>query len=911
MSGKTTRILLAALWLAAPAPPFARAEEPKISVRDPAEALILSIETERRPLLEATVAYQHQTGLLLSLADAVEALEFPVDVDPVAGKATGWFLEPDRDFSLDMEKGEVVVEGKKSRYDPALVELLPDGLYVDASLLSKWFPVDFTPELPRSRVVIKGREKLPAELREDREVKRARLGSSAEDRELPSMRTPYALFSLPKADVDVGYGYAGENERFSANQSLSLVGDMLHSTGRLYVSGDEMDAINNVRFSLSREDPDRSMTALGLSEFEVGDVYAPAMKNFTAGTSGRGVTFSNFPLDAARDFDSVTLEGDLQAGWEVELYRNDSLIDFRSVPDAGGRYIFENVDLLYGRNVFRLVFYGPQGQTREETRVYSTGAESAPKGERYFSVTALQDDTPLLDFVNDRTPFQERDPDLGEGRVVADYRYGITERLSAGAAFASTSAEGERANVARAGLTASLGPTLTQVNVFGNMDAAAVAAEITTQFSVLGNGINLSYAQFGDEFLSDYLVTDGSQDVIAETADGRLDGSFGIGDLPRVSYGFAGDYEKYRSGKEILQYGNRISSTVSKVNFSHRFDGTKIYGQDIFGSDTLLGSALLNVRTRPKFLTYDGNPVSLSLRGGFQYYVRPTVEAQRASFVSDFYLNDRTGLQFAVDRMLGEDDETFYSAGAHQDFTHFLGSLAVGYSDEGNFIVGLFLNFSIDYNRMNADPWSVTPYGRAEDASLLSRVFLDNDGDGAYTAGTDDPIRNASLRLGGRGDSERSDDDGFVRLAQLQPNAGANVSLAEDSLEDPYQTSTFEGRQIVPRPAERMRLDFPVRNTGEADGYVYIAKDGVKTPLNKLPIELVDEAGKVAKTEKSAFDGFYVFTKILPGAYTLRVSPEKLAKLGVPQPEPKRVVISDGDDNVVSGIEIVLGAEAP
>ena len=79
------------------------------------------------------------------------------------------------------------------------------------------------------------------------------------------------------------------------------------------------------------------------------------------------MSFSNRPLTGNTELDTLDLQGDIQPSWDVELYRNDELISALTAgPD--GRYVFNDIELLYGNNTLRLVFYGPQGQTRERPR---------------------------------------------------------------------------------------------------------------------------------------------------------------------------------------------------------------------------------------------------------------------------------------------------------------------------------------------------------------------------------------------------------------------------------------------------------------------------------------------------------------------------------------------------------------
>jgi len=95
--------------------------------------------------------------------------------------------------------------------------------------------------------------------------------------------------------------------------------------------------------------------------------------------------------DRPTEFDRITLDGDLPIGWEVELYRNEVLLDFR-VDQISGRYSFQNVPLLFGNNILRLAFYGPQGQVREELKQIRVGPEQIKPGEHRYRFAFNQQD---------------------------------------------------------------------------------------------------------------------------------------------------------------------------------------------------------------------------------------------------------------------------------------------------------------------------------------------------------------------------------------------------------------------------------------------------------------------------------------------------------------------------------------
>ena len=76
---------------------------------------------------------------------------------------------------------------------------------------------------------------------------------------------------------------------------------------------------------------------------------------------------------------------------------------------------------------------------------------------------------------------------------------------------------------------------------------------------------------------------------------------------------------------------------------------------------------------------------------------------------------------------------------------------------------------------------------------------------------------------------------------------------------------------------------------------------------------MLDAEGNVVRELRSAFDGFYLMEFVPPGAYSLRINPDQLTKLGLVTEGARRATI-DGDGTVISGQDFVLrpkGADAP
>ncbi len=189
----TALVLLLGTSLALAFPPSASGQE-RASLtpvqRPEEELLVLEVRLGRFVLSDGLIGYLHRGGVLLPLEEVARALDFPITVDPSSGQADGWFLQENRRFSLDLARGEVVVEGRPAPYNPSLVELHRDDIYVDTTLFGRWFPVDFEFDLPRLLIKVTAREPLPIEQRLEREKRRAGLGRGRERPVYPRVDLP-------------------------------------------------------------------------------------------------------------------------------------------------------------------------------------------------------------------------------------------------------------------------------------------------------------------------------------------------------------------------------------------------------------------------------------------------------------------------------------------------------------------------------------------------------------------------------------------------------------------------------------------------------------------------------------------------------------------------------------------------
>ena len=78
-------------------------------------------------------------------------------------------------------------------------------------------------------------------------------------------------------------------------------------------------------------------------------------------------------------------------------------------------------------------------------------------------------------------------------------------------------------------------------------------------------------------------------------------------------------------------------------------------------------------------------------------------------------------------------------------------------------------------------------------------------------------------------------------------------------------------------------IELPLVSAGEISGN--LQREGGKT-LNGVDIELLDKAGRVVKTTRSEYDGFFLFEFVPYGSYKLRVVAITANMVGIEQALP-------------------------
>ena len=344
---------------------------------------------------EPVAALLRSDGVLLQLDALLAALHVEHEIDP-DGTVSGRLHPGDTSFRFDPDGGYRIGwrPGSLGRRDYAFIDGM---LLVSAATLARLLPARIKVDERRQAVNVEATGPLPLDLERAREAARARLAGSTPAEPMQRTAFPYEAFGSPFGDIRLSAGSAagsGGGSPFRYDGLLS--GEIGYATGVLFFMGDGSGPPRDARFRIGREDPEGGAFGIpGVTRAFAGDVSSFAVPLIGTAGQSRGVAISAFPLDRPDSFDRTAIEGDAPPGWDVELYRSTDLLGLqRAGPD--GRFRFEDVALVFGDNLLRVVLYGPQGQVRTELRQFQIGAGMAPPGSVYWRGFAGQPNQRLL-----------------------------------------------------------------------------------------------------------------------------------------------------------------------------------------------------------------------------------------------------------------------------------------------------------------------------------------------------------------------------------------------------------------------------------------------------------------------------------------------------------------------------------
>ncbi len=842
---------------------------PNIELREE-ESLVLEVHLENTVIADSLILYKHAKEVFFPLRELMRVLSLAVDVDLETKRAEGWVLQEDRKFLLDLNKTQLIVDGKKEKLSVEKIVLHGDDIYVASSQITQWFPIDINIEESSLLLKVSPREKLPIQDRLERMKLAQRLESQSDNQSVdpgyPQSEIPYKWIDTPTLDQRLSLNLIQNKnlQQRSLDYSTFATGDFLGTEGALYLSADQKKKINSARLTMSRHDPEAQLLGpLKARSVSGGAVALPGHSLVaTPSSKGVGAHLSNRPFDLPSEFDKHSISGILLPGWDIILFQNGVPLRFQQYRDDG-RFEFNNLPLLFGANDFKLVFHGPLGEERvEHYRFFLDGSLIRP-GEYFYDVglSATQD---------------------GTLRSTMQFDKSLGSHSSVAGSFWTLPVDNRPRSYTGLGLR-SFWESFFLGTDFLKSDKKGFATEANVKTHVGTIMLGGSHAILKDYESEIFLPT--SDPVISRT---KLRSDFSLPLWNRLPVALETKMDRQKSGMNNYDFLAKISTYI--LNSSVSLLGHGQVFNKYFSSDlTLMVTRRLG---------------RLGLQSEINYLNSPVRRLNSAVLSVETKLGARYLLNQTLTRAFLQ-KETRFTAGLNKILGPYAFGASLGQSSKGETTVGLqfflALGFEPRKTQVVTDATSMTQSGAA---SVL--VFLDKNSNGVRDS-NEEALEGVGFKVDGQRHPTKTNAEGIANLQHLPIRKQVDLGLDPSTLEDLRLTPKLRGLRFVPRPGRALEIEFPILSTIEIDGNIRLQDKKTLRPVADVEIELCDvnDNDRVVAQTKSASDGFYILNQVPPGTYKLRINEDQSSRLKIKIKETNFIEVkAEGD--FISGIDRTL-----
>ena len=863
--------------------PLDQKDAPLFTVDD---ELILQLRIRGFDSADTLIAYGSREALYLPFGELTRILDLAIRISDDGHYASGWFLDEERKLTIDLRQRELRTAKGNRPLDRADAMAFEGELYLRSEIIADILPIKVEPNLRSQAILLTTLEPFPFEERLRREMERAKLGKRRTPNEAERwtrQETPWLPISVPMGDIELR-PISDSTKGARLEGDLRLSGDIAYLTGQSYFSASTQDGLVSSLIQIGRRDVDGDLLGpLAATEFQLGDVATASMPVGLRGRAGRGGFVTNRPFESASVFEQIDLRGILPSGYEVELYRNDILIG--SVANApNGQYEFLEIPVDYGLNVFRFVFYGPQGQRREEVRRVSVGDGRLSSGKLEYDFGAIQRGENLLGVHG-----PDFRPTEGYGRWQAAGRvsYGLSEEFTALASLAFFDEDDDGGFIGTASLRSGVGGLALRADA-ALSDGGSYAVGLGTGGRLLGGAFALSHFEYGGGFIDE--LRSNNRDPLSRATELDLNTTVKIGGATKTVIPVAARLRniEYFDGRSDMRALLRGSARFSGLVVSNNLEYLRASNRDGDGFSQLGGSFDLTTFRRSR----------TQARASVGYRLMPGAELTNVAAEIDRQIDDRTVVN-------GRASYSFNGGGlglgasSIREFDRFSVAFDGNYGfGLKNYSAAIRLGFSFGRDPLTGEFFLARP-GQASSGGVSLRAFQDMDGDSVFSDG-DIALENVGFTVSNNVGATRA--DGTTRLTHLGHGNRATVQVDPTTLPDILMVPVERGIEFVPRAGRFHVMDFPIVAQSEIEGTVSFRGNSRGRGVSGLRLVLVDGTGKVGGNARSERGGYFFFEEIKPGSYELVIDRGQAERLGICMADAAPVTV--GPEGSIQSLEI-------
>lgn len=812
------------------------------------EIIILELKANNITLSEAIDSYETDKDIFIPIKNILEYLGFFVEYNTLSKKLDTWIFSKDFHISIDELKNIATIKNKQISTKDETINIDYD-LYISTKLFQQLFPF-FEIKIDKNLMIlyIQSDTPLPIEIKKEKQDKWKNIKKQS-----PNYKQKYnkdiikndSLFTIPSFDIYSSYSY--NNNTYSDQQySLGVQSILLGFNSNIYMSTNNLEKINSKRIILKQYNEENNI--LGFAKnIEMGDITIQEEPLIYNGSYGLGFSLSTFD-DNYEGTNSIQISGELKDGWEVELSRNGVLLDFIKESNNGS-YRFENVSTFYGLNIFKLKFYGPFGEIIEEEKKIYIDNNFKKKGSFDLKISAIKEEETSNNY------FKNENIANNPIKYNVNFENGLSSlmTLTGGVVFSSHT---NSANYGRIGIKRSIFGGLFKTNIAVNDKDSGFGTNINLDTNFKNYNFSIEHNQF-EEFQSEKTIFYG-KDIQ----------HFSILKINKPINTFPFNYipinittKQYHAIDNTNYFENSIRfsrNIFKKNNFSLTLNRNKNFYKTTFSDARLL----LNTKIG-KF----------NIKGDAYYDLNYPNKLKTVSLSNNINYKKQGNIQLKWDKTFLNSNYEVYSIGINK-YLNF-GSIGINSQYNSQDIYNIFLsistNLSYDYKK---NIFLLKEKKYADYGKVLIRVFIDKNFNGTFDKG-ELLVENIKFRSNAGAFNDKTNKKGIALLYGIPTNKEIKLWMDTNSLDEFYLKPNKNSISIFCRPGDILKIDFPLIESGDIEGFLNILENDDLEPLKNTEILLIDKNDKIIQKIYSEFDGYFIFEQIPVGEYKIKLANDK------------------------------------
>jgi len=810
------------------------------------EFLLLEVISMGQRLSQGISAYEFEEEIYISLVELANSLSFPIEFDEDLSSFSGWYFKPNYNIKIDIKNKNISLKGDKKPLDKKDFLEYEEEFYINRKSLEKWLEIKLKFDYSQLTIDVESPNKFAfvANLERKRRWKSINTDSDKIESKYPFHKIDYSDLNFPNSTVTLGSSYLSSNDEIDSNYSVQGNGEMAGMSSNYFISGVDSQVFDEMKIRLHRNYNDLEFLGVKIRNIELGDITPVNNSLIGGGSLERGIRISNSNINYSGLDYVVDIEGEITSGWDIEIYRNDQFITYQeNILD--GRYVFEDIPLIGGVNIFHILQYGPSGEVKEEFKRYFIGSNMIATGNFIYNASLTQQGLLI--------PNKNEDYDLLDNiNFTLNTDYGISNRLSLGSTIYLINIPDRN----EAGLSFRIAGDL-----YGSYNRFEQLFSTNSYLTSYTNLINIKNYSLSTNINFVQELEKGEETLNFDTNFYYNFKFFKIIDLnTRLSFFF----EKVFDDKIEKKYEAQLSSNLKWFSLSN-----EMY---MFNDLDSSGKLFINRKFNNRLF---GNR-NASIRTILQYDISPKLSAGSFSLNFNQNLAYKSNLNFNVSKSLNSNSSpTRYNlelSKTNNMFSMFLnlGIDGIGYSIGTGLRFGFGMNQSGNIAFLNEQEINM--------GHVDIDVYLDKNENNIMDA-NDEKLSDV-LVTGPRVETT-TNTLGVARLGNLKNNELSEVKIEAKSLPDISLFPTQEGYGVIPRLGSNTILKFPVVVRGEIDGMITLQNQGFYNDhfIEGVEIQLYDLKGSLIQTTLTDSSGYYLFSRLKLGRYIVNISSESIEKI--------------------------------